>query len=50
MYAEYHKLALYAECHYAECHYSDCRGAVCTLLVLQTPLAFENDIQLLYWL
>jgi hypothetical protein len=28
-YAEYHLLALYAECHYAECHYAECRYAEC---------------------
>jgi hypothetical protein len=32
-YAEFRKLALYAECrhaecHYAECHYAECRGAL----------------------
>jgi len=29
MYAECHKLALYAECRYAECHYAKCRYAEC---------------------
>ncbi len=24
---EYHKKALYAECHYSECHYAKCPGA-----------------------
>ncbi len=27
MYAECHKLALYAQCHYAECLSAECRGA-----------------------
>jgi hypothetical protein len=26
VYAECHKLAIYAECHYADCRYSKCRG------------------------
>jgi hypothetical protein len=33
VYADCHKLALYAECHYAEyrkamCHYAKCHGAI----------------------
>ncbi len=28
MYAEGHRLPLYAECHYAECRYAECRGAL----------------------
>ncbi len=27
IYAEFLKLAHYAECRYGECHYADCRGA-----------------------
>jgi hypothetical protein len=29
IYAEYHKLALYADCRYAECHYAECHYAEC---------------------
>jgi hypothetical protein len=29
MYAECHKLSLYAECHYAECHCAECHCAEC---------------------
>jgi hypothetical protein len=29
VYAECHKLALYAECHYAECRYAECHYAEC---------------------
>jgi hypothetical protein len=27
MYAQFHKLAFYAECHYTGCHYAERRGA-----------------------
>jgi hypothetical protein len=29
VYAEFHKLALYAKCRYAECRYAECRFAEC---------------------
>jgi hypothetical protein len=38
IYAEYRKIAHYAECHYAECRYAECRGAVCRMQLLVPAL------------
>jgi hypothetical protein len=52
-YAEYHKLALNAECHYpecryAECHCADCRGALMSVrsqTLLNCKYGYKNRCQ-----
>jgi hypothetical protein len=35
MYAQYRKLAVYAECRYAECRYAECRDAIIDLSLIK---------------
>ncbi len=42
VYAECHKLALFAKCRYGECHYGECRGAI------KKPVEMNEDCGCLF--
>jgi hypothetical protein len=45
VYAECHKLALYAECHYAEFHYAKCHYTDCPVATVEK----SQHISLVIW-
>jgi len=50
VYAECHRLALYAEFHHAECCYAECRHAECGGAQMTRGQCFRKLIHPQFWL